>query len=344
MSNLFVALRKVFRSKSSPPLPEDPSRRVHSESRSSATKSTDVITAMNSTDMTVMEESGTASTTSHFRWMDGRRFNVTSGIHYVMPNDATESDRMMLEHFMLREMFQGRNFHAPIGKALKAGIKVLDFGCGPGTWSLEMATDYPNSQFIGIDIADGFPESIRPINCEFRIVNVRHQLPFEDMSFDYIFIRNMAFTIAQTDLPEVFQEIFRILRPGGVVEMVEMDIEQKRRGPQSKMGNSRMIHGLQARGIDVYLARTLDSFLAENGFSNPQTNFGSIPIGWGGKLGEAMQQNIELSMAALKTFYTSALNYTNEQFDALVEAMKVENVQYESYSNYHYAFASRPLS
>ncbi|RUS18993.1 S-adenosyl-L-methionine-dependent methyltransferase [Endogone sp. FLAS-F59071] len=326
MTSLFLALRKAFgRSLTSSSSPSSASTGsgnrygVHSD-KTAAINSTDIVT----------KESVT-SNAPHFKWMEGRRFNITDGVHYVMPNDATESDRMMLEHFMLKEVFQGRNFHAPIKQVLRAGIK-------------EMATDYPQSTFIGIDISDGFPETIKPNNCEFRIGNIREKLPFEDQSFDYIYIRNMAYTMVQTELPVLFREVYRVLRPGGFVEMVEVDIEPKRKGPQAKIGCSRMIHGFQARGIDVFLARHLDAFLHDNNFINAQTNFGSIPVGWGGKLGDAMQQNAILAMIALKQFHLYSLNYTSDQFDALIEAMKIENPQYESYSNYHYAFASRPLA
>lgn len=84
-----------------------------------------------------------------------------------------------------------------------------------------------------------FFQTIKPNNCEFRIGNIREKLPFEDQSFDYIFIRNMAYTIVQTELPILFREVYRVLRPGGFVEMVEVDIETKRLGPQTKIGSSR---------------------------------------------------------------------------------------------------------
>jgi tRNA G46 methylase TrmB len=32
-------------------------------------------------------------------------------------------------------------------------INVLDVGCGPATWLLELATEYPANNFYGIDIA-----------------------------------------------------------------------------------------------------------------------------------------------------------------------------------------------
>lgn len=43
-------------------------------------------------------------------------------------------------------MFQW-NFISPVHELLvsEKKHKVLDIGCGPGTWVLEMATEYPNS-------------------------------------------------------------------------------------------------------------------------------------------------------------------------------------------------------
>lgn len=43
-------------------------------------------------------------------------------------------------------MFQW-NFISPVHESFSSGekLKVLDIGCGPGTWIMEMATEYPNS-------------------------------------------------------------------------------------------------------------------------------------------------------------------------------------------------------
>jgi ubiquinone/menaquinone biosynthesis C-methylase UbiE len=72
---------------------------------------------------------------------------------------------------------------------LRKGSKILDVGCGPGTWSMEIAGEYPKSTVIGIDMTPLFPREIKPSNCAFYQCNLLNKLPFEDSSFDYVFMR-----------------------------------------------------------------------------------------------------------------------------------------------------------
>lgn len=88
MAALFLALRKAFgRSLTSSSSTSSESSKgsnsrhgVHSDKNS----------AITSTD-TIMEESIT-SNAPHFKWMEGRRFNITEGIHYGnFPDDRASS-------------------------------------------------------------------------------------------------------------------------------------------------------------------------------------------------------------------------------------------------------------
>lgn len=39
------------------------------------------------------------------------------------------------------------------GPLFEKDLNVLDAGCGPATWLLELSTEFPASQFYGFDIA-----------------------------------------------------------------------------------------------------------------------------------------------------------------------------------------------
>jgi len=80
-----------------------------------------------------------------------------------------------------------RNFKAPLGKELQDGIVVLDSGCGPATWTFDMAKEFPSSKFHGVDITPlSFPEGVKPDNCEFQVANIAEHIPYPDNTFDYI--------------------------------------------------------------------------------------------------------------------------------------------------------------
>lgn len=80
-----------------------------------------------------------------------------------------------------------RNFKAPLREALEEGIVVLDSGCGPAAWTFDMAKDFPNSKFHGIDITpQTFAKGVKPDNCEFQVANIAEHIPYPDNTFDYI--------------------------------------------------------------------------------------------------------------------------------------------------------------
>lgn len=87
------------------------------------------------------------------------------------------------------------NFQSPVEEALVAGIKVLDVGCGSGSWILEMAKDYPNSTFIGTDVdTDAFPKHVeRPPNCRFIKADTLNGLSFTDGEFGFVHQRSISF-------------------------------------------------------------------------------------------------------------------------------------------------------
>lgn len=127
---------------------------------------------------------------------------------------------------------------APLHEELERGIKVLDIGCGPGWWSIDMAKKYPKSHFIGIDITANFPLVEAHDNLSFQVINAGTGLPFSDGEFDYVFQRFlvMGFSVEQYRL--VIKEISRVLKPGGTIEILEMVSKYNDAGPWfQKIGN-----------------------------------------------------------------------------------------------------------
>lgn len=84
-----------------------------------------------------------------------------------------------------------------MSEVLRKGAKVLDMGCGPGAWSMEIASEYPKSQVVGVDISPMFPNDIKPSNCTFHQLDLHQGLPFEDGTFDYVFMRYVVYILFQ---------------------------------------------------------------------------------------------------------------------------------------------------
>ena len=90
--------------------------------------------------------------------------------------------------------------------------RVLEIGCSMG----EDATQYSKvvASYIGCDISDKAIEEankLRLHNCEF-ICTDGHSLPSDESIFDVVIVNSL---LHHMDLKEVFEEIRRVLVPGG---------------------------------------------------------------------------------------------------------------------------------
>ncbi|CAJ0927437.1 14080_t:CDS:10 [Entrophospora sp. SA101] len=125
-----------------------------------------------------------------FLYVNGRRYHNVPTASYFLPNDKQEIERLTLEHIIYHFIWNG-NFSSPVNNVLKSSpakndkAKVLDIGCGPGHWLLEMAEEYPNANFVGIDISPVFPndyDSNKPTNVaflKFDALRINRKMLFE---------------------------------------------------------------------------------------------------------------------------------------------------------------------
>lgn len=115
---------------------------------------------------------------------------------------------------------------------------LIFYRCGTGAWTLEMATDYPFSKFTGIDVFPVYPSEIRPKNVEFEIANVLNGLPYEDGTFDFVFMRSMSLTFTPYEWEHiVVKELVRVVKPGGWIEIMECDPHLIGAGPVTNKFN-----------------------------------------------------------------------------------------------------------
>ncbi|CAG8622997.1 13841_t:CDS:2, partial [Ambispora leptoticha] len=159
-----------------------------------------------------------------FRYIDGRRYHDVSNSEYMIPNDDEEADRLLQVHKAVKNIW-GDLFYSPVKEKLRQGAEVVDVGCGPGAWVLDMAQKYPNSNFVGIDFSPIFPTEGLPVNVKFVRCNLLDGSPFEDAYFDFTHQKFMSVSYTEEQWKEkVIPELLRITKPGGWIETVEGDV------------------------------------------------------------------------------------------------------------------------
>jgi ubiquinone/menaquinone biosynthesis C-methylase UbiE len=112
---------------------------------------------------------------------------------------------------------------------LKAGQKILDIGCGTGLLSLKLL-QAKNCRVTGVDYSDAmlniFKDKIQRLKLAGRVTVQRMdagELNFKDNSFDRA-VSTVTLHHLKAKLPAV-KRIFRILKPGGIFLIGEIDMD-----------------------------------------------------------------------------------------------------------------------
>ena len=104
---------------------------------------------------------------------------------------------------------------------LSRGMKVLDIACGPGTLTCHVLKIVGEPGLVlGLDPSIGMlREAARNTNARW-IQGLSENLPFHDGTFDFV---SMGYALRHmSDLRVVFREHYRVLKPGGVLLILEI--------------------------------------------------------------------------------------------------------------------------
>jgi demethylmenaquinone methyltransferase/2-methoxy-6-polyprenyl-1,4-benzoquinol methylase len=104
---------------------------------------------------------------------------------------------------------------------LRPGMRVLDVACGSGL-TTECAQDLvgPTGHVVGLDPSSGMLREARKGRCRDLVQGIGEALPFSDERFDFL---SMGYALRHlSDLHAGFREYRRVLRPGGIVLLLEI--------------------------------------------------------------------------------------------------------------------------
>ncbi|RUS14102.1 S-adenosyl-L-methionine-dependent methyltransferase, partial [Jimgerdemannia flammicorona] len=228
---------------------------------------------------------------------------------------------------------------------LNAGVNVLDVGCGPATWSLEMATQYKKSMFVGIDMFRVFPKDCRPVNTTFYYSNILDGLPFADNAFDIVYQRDMCLGLSKRQWPKILRELVRVTKPGGYIELCEPDLEVQRADTRyDNNWNKATLKIATSKGMDPHVGKNISNLLAEAGINNIQRGYVGIPMGhYGGREGKYMTDNFRELARQLKPVLLSSMKLSTGEYDQGVEQVFRSWDNNRSYFNVYWVYGQKPL-
>ncbi|KAK0205277.1 hypothetical protein DFS33DRAFT_754745 [Desarmillaria ectypa] len=210
-----------------------------------------------------------------------RVWSSSPDVHYLLPSDAQEKQRLELQHsFLRRTLCDGKSVLAPI--TLGPGDKVLDSGTG-SAWVLSLAKEVPSSvSLTAIDIQSKiFPKSF-PTNIVFHHHSVT-DLPGEwTDSYSLVNQRVLYAALTESQWNSTLVETHRVLAPGGWI--------------------GKILAKLYAhKGLLIDVAERLPGMLAGEGFINIHSGTRALPVGaWAGADGTELRDNLTTVYSAMR--------------------------------------------
>ncbi|CAG8464042.1 1569_t:CDS:2 [Scutellospora calospora] len=233
-----------------------------------------------------------------------------------------EIERLQRQHWFFKRIWQS-NYSAPVEEKLKAGgAKVLDIGCGPGTWTIEMSEMYEQSTFTGVDFVSAFSKEMEPENVKFIQANILDGLPFLDDTFDFVHMGLLVTAFTATEFNEkVIPEIVRVTKQGGWIEFMESDIHYFNEGPTTM----RLTNALTSFMKSKKILEPLNSYIPQSMEDNDkiqkgiQTEEKTCFVGsWAGDLGKMAVEDISNGWTAIKAPLSKAMKLKSQEYNELV--------------------------
>ncbi|CDH60164.1 hypothetical protein RO3G_08090 [Lichtheimia corymbifera JMRC:FSU:9682] len=290
-------------------------------------------------------------------------------------------DRWVIKPELVQLALDNGLFCSPFNISSSAGASekhVLHVGCGDGTWASRVALEYPKWVVMGIDdrLSITHKRHRSPLRPNVRFlrdpeVSLLDMLRrFPDGSYDLVHCRFLILSLSSEQYQELVQECWRICKPGGYVELLEMDMRvyytRPCTGKVMQLFNSQVIHAMENKALDPRLARQLNSVVGD--LSQPgdscrllyHGNYKSLPLGvWGGRLGvmfrddvrslferfrsivaekqqqQQHQQQDEYSLAA------EDVNPPQHTPDSVLEQLDADMDSQRAFMNLHYTYAQK---
>lgn len=248
--------------------------------------------------------------------------------------EAAETGRLMEQDRLLTQAMGG----LIEGRLDLTGVRrVLDIGCGPGGWALELAAQNPQMEIVGVDINEtmiryAFAQAqVRRLeNVTFEVMDARRPLAFRDAAFDLVNARWIFAFMDRQTWPALIAECRRILRPGGLLRFSEPETTVTNSAAfQAMMGHlyavlARLGRTFSVDGRTTGVPYMLGKLLKEAGFQDIQHQPYIVDGSYGADMYYTSMKDTEVAFALSKPFLTRIGGIPEAEYDELYQRLLLD--------------------
>jgi ubiquinone/menaquinone biosynthesis C-methylase UbiE len=153
-----------------------------------------------------------------------------------MAHHGRKFDPAMRDHLLARKRARSLPAKEILSKfPIKVGGAAVDIGCGPGYWTIPMAKLIgPSGRVYAVDLEGAMLATLRTRLEMVRDLDIQvlrsteDRLPLPARSVDFAFL---ACVLHELEGPGTLREAARVLRPGGILGIVEWKKIRQLEGP-----------------------------------------------------------------------------------------------------------------
>jgi len=206
-----------------------------------------------------------------------------------------------------------------------------------------MASDFPESTFIGVDKSETFPITAVPRNAKFLTMDATKPWDFQDGIFDLIGQRSLMGDYKVDDWPFVLKEMFRCLKPGGWIQFVEPHVVTYRSSKRTVKFCNWIVDVMNKMGCCGLIYKELPRLLYETGFREIEEFVISIPFGsWGGAVGTLIKDDAAGWANGFKEVVVKLLGLDPDDYEDCLHAMLTDCETHKSYASFSVFIAQKP--